>query len=75
MKYLLLFVIFMLLLWQWRHARQPKVRQAESQSAPATGLVTMEQCAHCGVHLPAGDAIKGKKGWYCSVAHRQAQEP
>lgn len=78
MKYLLLFFIFMVLLWQWRHARQPKVRQATRKSAPGNAALNMVQCAHCGVHLPANDALAGARGSravYCCVAHRQAQEP
>jgi uncharacterized protein len=31
------------------------------------------RCAHCGLHLPAADAIAGADGAvFCSVAHRQA---
>jgi len=74
MKFLLLFFIFMVLLWQWRHARQPKVRAARKNTRP-TPVQEMLQCAHCGVHMPAADAIKGRKGLYCSAAHCQAQEP
>jgi uncharacterized protein len=74
MKFLLLFFIFMVLLWQWRHARSPKVRQAARKSA-GPAVVTMAECAQCGLHLPAHDAIQGKQGLYCSVAHRQAREP
>lgn len=78
MKYLLLFFIFMVLLWQWRDARKPKVQQAARKSAPGKAAVNMVECAHCGVHLPAIDAIPGGKdsqAVYCSAAHRQAQEP
>jgi uncharacterized protein len=75
MKFLLLFFIFMVLLWQWRQARQPKVKQAARKTAAPAVAVAMVECARCGVHLPAGDAIQGAKGLYCSVAHRQAQEP
>jgi uncharacterized protein len=75
MKFLLLFFIFMVLLWQWRHARQPKVRQAERKSAPGNAAVSMVRCGHCGLHLPQSDAIQGSLGPYCSAAHRQAQEP
>jgi uncharacterized protein len=35
----------------------------------------MVACAHCGLHLPATDAVQGKQGIYCSNAHRQAREP
>ena len=74
MKFLLLFFIFMLLAFQWRQSRAAKVKQAVRRATPAAGAVTVVACAHCGVHLPAGDAITGDCGVYCSVAHRQAKE-
>lgn len=76
MKFLLLFFIFMVLLWQWRHARSPKVREAARKKAQAQGAaVSMVACAHCGVHLPEGDAVQGAQGRYCSADHRLAREP
>ena len=74
MKFLLLFFIFMVLLWQWRQARSPKVRQAARKST-GPAVVKMVECAHCGLHLPAHDALQGKQGPYCSAAHRLAREP
>jgi uncharacterized protein len=73
MKFLLLFLIGMVLVWQWRQARLPKVKQAQRKSSPAS-VVEMVACAHCGLHLPAADTVKGARGFYCSAAHRQAQE-
>ncbi len=32
----------------------------------------MRQCAHCGVHLPASDAVSAGGRDYCSLAHRDA---
>lgn len=75
MKYLLLFFIFMVLLWQWRHAREQKVSQAKRKDIPAAGVVAMVPCAQCGTHLPSNEAVKGAKDLYCSEAHRQAREP
>ncbi len=75
MKFLLLFFIFMVFAWQWRHAREDKVKNAMRKKRAAAGVVAMVPCAHCGVHLPAGDAIQGSRALYCSTAHRQAQEP
>lgn len=74
MKYLLLFFICVVLAFQWRQARAGKVKQAARKNAPAPGIVNMVSCAHCGVHLPVGDAVTGTHGVYCSAAHRQAQE-
>jgi uncharacterized protein len=34
----------------------------------------MVRCAHCGLHLPATDALPGPGGVYCSAAHRRASE-
>jgi uncharacterized protein len=75
MKFLLLFFIFMVLLWQWRHAREQKVKQAARKNAAPLGAIEMVQCAQCGVHLPATDALKGANGLYCSALHRQTREP
>jgi uncharacterized protein len=75
MKFLLLFFIFMLLAFQWRQARAAKVKRAARKDAAAAGAVPMVACAHCGVHLPTGDALTGARGVYCRAAHRQAREP
>jgi uncharacterized protein len=32
----------------------------------------MRQCAHCGVHLPASDAVSSGGRDYCSEAHSDA---
>ena len=74
MKFLLLFLIFMVLLWQWRHAREEKVKHAMRKNAAPAAVVDMVQCAHCGLHLPAGDAVHQAKATYCSAAHALAQE-
>lgn len=74
MKFLLLFFIFMVLLWQWRHAREQKVSQAARKNTPPTGVVDMVECAHCGVHLPANETVQGANSVYCSEAHRKARE-
>lgn len=73
MKFLLLFFIFMVIAFQWRQSRKPKVRQARKRPAEAT--MDMPACAHCGMHIPAAEAIAGRDAVYCSTAHRQAREP
>jgi uncharacterized protein len=35
-------------------------------------LEEMIACRHCGVFLPASDALQGREGRYCSVEHRDA---
>lgn len=75
MKYLLLFFIFMVLAFQWRQARKPKVQKAARKMAPAAGAVRMVACAQCGLHLPEADAVRGTQAMYCCSAHHRALEP
>lgn len=71
-KYLL---IALLIIWLFY---SPALRGKRTGSKPhgqpeAPRAENMVQCAHCGVHLPEGEAIKDDKGQaYCSQAHRQA---
>ena len=38
---------------------------------PAEGGEAMLACAHCGVHLPASEAVLGRSARpYCDAAHR-----
>ncbi|MBV8634935.1 MAG: hypothetical protein JO002_10630 [Burkholderiaceae bacterium] len=42
------------------------------QRAPKGESETMLQCAHCGVHFPASEAVTGAAGAvYCSADHRK----
>ena len=81
MKYLLVFAVLFIALWLFRKGqRKEEQRRAKPPTArPAVGQPqAMVRCAHCGLHLPAADAIDGRsKGGavYCSIAHRQAAEP
>lgn len=70
MKYLVLLVVLVIAYAVWRGQRQGAVRDAKQ--APRTPLVqNMVACAHCGLHLPAADAIPHQGHHYCSPAHRQ----
>ena len=78
MKFLLVFFIFMVLLWQWRNRHSDTDTPADRKAAGAKKPVQptpMMACAHCGLHVTADDAIAGNQGSYCSVAHRQLREP
>jgi uncharacterized protein len=79
MKYALVFGLVLLVVWLWRSNRQKSVRDSNQNTAhhavsqpgkqnPATEIVA---CAMCKVHLPRAEALTGKLGLYCSVAHRQ----
>ena len=75
MKYLLVFAVVFIAIWLWRKNRREEMRsRPPPQKPPAVGAPqAMVRCAHCGLHLPAADAISGPDGAvYCSPAHRQA---
>ncbi|HBH37249.1 MAG TPA: hypothetical protein DDX06_02565 [Curvibacter sp.] len=76
MKFLLLLAIVLLLVWLWRSGRRAN-SSADQPDRPASppGPQEMVRCAHCGVHLPHGDAVVGRVGLYCSPEHRQLAEP
>jgi uncharacterized protein len=73
MKYLLLFLFALLIIWQWRTHRGNKSNDRSSQRRSKLPI-DMVPCADCGVHLALQDAVQGKDGMYCSAAHRQRHE-
>lgn len=69
MKYLLVFLVVAIGLWALlKRVRGPadKAPPPSSQRAPQA----MVACAHCGLHLPAADAVLEGSHIYCSDAHR-----
>lgn len=78
MKYLLVTALAVVVFWLWRHNRQAERKAAQSdgatrpsrsaKSAQATEVVA---CSVCEVHLPRSEAVTGRKGLYCSEAHRR----
>lgn len=84
MKYLLVLAVLWVAIWLWRKNRREEMREtmreeaaraAKRPPAPPASPQAMLRCAHCGLHLPASDAIAGPgDAVYCSAAHRQAAE-
>jgi uncharacterized protein len=77
MKYLLVLAVVFIAIYLWRKNRRDALRSRPPPKQAATKAVdaptSMVRCAHCGLHLPATDAIAGPDGAaYCSIAHRQA---
>ena len=55
-----------------RGPRRDAGSAAGSGQEPASNLpVAVVACAHCGLHLPAADAVSGGARLYCSDAHRR----
>lgn len=77
MKYLLVIVLALVVLWLWRSNRRtgqpdrPPAPPAGRPGKPATEVVA---CAVCDVHLPRSDALPGGNRFYCSDAHRRQAE-
>jgi uncharacterized protein len=74
MKFLLILIVILAVIWLMRRgsaSRHGRKRQARPNGA--SQVRPMVECAHCGVHLPADEAVIGSEGrTYCSEAHRVA---
>ena len=70
MKYALIFGLVLVVIWLWRSSRK-KVTSPPAARAPVAKSTEVVACAVCSVHLPRTEAVAGKHGLYCSVAHRQ----
>ena len=76
MKYLLVLFVVLVAVWLWRKGRREEL-QSRRPPPPAPNEIAppqaMLRCAHCGLHLPAAEAVRGADGTvYCCAAHRQA---
>lgn len=74
-RLLIWLVVAGLVWWLWRTRERPPATQSPPpQSSPEA--VSMVRCHHCGVHLPAGDALRdGANQPYCCGDHRQLGPP
>jgi uncharacterized protein len=71
MKYLLVLLFVIVGLWMVsKRLRGPK---PPSRPVPPDRRVPAEmvECAHCGLHLPAPDAVLDGRHVYCGEAHRR----
>ena len=84
MKYLLVIAVVLVAFYIWRHNRRAEAqeraeaeqqanRQRPSRRTPVVPSA-MVTCRHCGLHLPAPDAVKGSLGFYCGPEHRRLAE-
>jgi uncharacterized protein len=75
MKYLLVLAVVVVGAWLWLRARRPPPRHAGGRPRRSGGTAPAEMvgCAHCGLHLPANEAVTDAAGRpFCSDAHRLA---
>lgn len=76
MKFLLVLLVVGVGLWMLTaRLRGPRAGgqdgDARSKQADAAKPLEMVACAHCGVHLPAQDALVDGDRRFCSDAHRR----
>jgi len=72
-KYLLVLLVVGVALWDLVSRLRGPQRPGGSAGGkpPAATAVVMVQCAHCGLHLPAADAVPEGSRLYCSDTHRR----
>lgn len=71
MKYLIVVLVVAGVLW-WLLSRPGRVTKARTRGTAPQAATEMVVCAHCGVHLPAPDAVRDGARHFCSEAHRLA---
>ena len=66
-------VVLALMLWFGKGRGGGAARGRDASGSPRRpNAQPMVACAHCGLHLPAADAVEGEGGRrYCSVEHRR----
>lgn len=62
--FLLAIAALVYMLFKAYRKKVPQKKQAVAED--------MVRCAHCGVHLPAGESIQAEDQQYCCVEHRDA---
>jgi len=71
MKYLILLLVVLAVLWYWRSGREDAPAPRTRKDGPGAAPQDMVQCPVCSVHLPRSDALPGPDGrLYCCAAHR-----
>ena len=82
MKYLVILVLALAVIWLWRGKRRASLaekarQQKPPQSSGRTGALRTTEviaCDVCSVHMPLNEALTGGRGVYCSEAHRRQAE-
>ena len=72
MKYLLILLIVLALVWLARSNRS--AARGTPRPAEPPRQQPMLACAQCGLHLPRDEALPGRGGVFCSEAHRAEYE-
>lgn len=72
MKYLLVALVVMIAIGIWRNNRRKEEDVPPPRRSKQRQVEQMVTCAHCGLHLPASDAVTSKEQLhYCCKEHRR----
>lgn len=72
MKYLLVALVVIIAIGIWRNNRRKAAPPTPTRKARLAEPEDMVTCAHCGLHLPASDALhSGNQLHYCSREHQR----
>ena len=70
---LLLWLLLGLIAWWMLRPRRAAPPASSRANAPAgTAPEAMVDCAHCGLHFPASEAVRDGARLFCCSAHRDA---
>jgi uncharacterized protein len=70
MKYLIVVLVVVFVGWLMLRGRSRDIGQRSR--GKRAGPQAMIVCAHCGVHLPRGEALLEQGQSFCSEAHQRA---
>ena len=71
MKYLLLIVVFLAVLWLLRGGGVSRRNSTKPRPGAPERMVV---CAQCGVHLPVSESLSAEDRFYCCREHREQGE-
>jgi uncharacterized protein len=71
MKYVLLAVILLVAFSIWNRSRSSRTDAPDQKPTTPAQPQPMLACLQCGVHMPEQEAVRGRRGAYCSDAHRR----
>ena len=73
MKFLIVLLVVLGGVWLWKRGRDGRLRDKPPAARPTQAL-PMVRCARCGTHVPGHEAVAGRRGSYCTSAHRRESE-
>lgn len=66
-------IVIALIVWLvYRMVQRMLAKPVTKKTAPTQVGTDMVRCAHCGIHIPKGEALRRDGRDYCSEAHREA---